>query len=121
MAVPALRAETPLERGKYLVENVSMCADCHTPMAKGVPVESKQLKGSTLNMQPVQDVPGWQKTAPDITGGSALFQRWKDAGMKKFLTTGAGPGGNPARPPMPSYRYTPADADAVIAYLKSLR
>jgi len=116
-----LFAETPLERGKYLVDKVGMCGDCHTPMVKGIPNSDKHLKGSTLNMQPIQDVPGWHKIAPDITGGSAVFQRWKDAGMKKFLTTGLGPGGNPAGPPMPSYRLSPADADAVIEYLKSLK
>jgi mono/diheme cytochrome c family protein len=121
LAILPLRAETPLERGKYLVDNVGMCGDCHTPMAKGAPVESKHLKGSMLNMQPMQEVPGWRKAAPDITGGSPLFLRWKEDGMKKFLTTGVGPGGNPAGPPMPAYHFKTADADAVIAYLKSLR
>jgi hypothetical protein len=121
LAAAPLFAETPLERGKYLADKVAMCGDCHTPMVKGIPDSDKHLKGSTLNMQPIQDVPGWHKGAPDITGGSALFQRWKDAGMKKFLTTGLGPAGNPAGPPMPAYRFSPADADAVIEYLKSLK
>jgi hypothetical protein len=28
-------AETPLDRGKYLVESFAMCGDCHTPMLNG--------------------------------------------------------------------------------------
>jgi len=69
-------AETPLERGKYLVENASMCGDCHTPMLNGKPDASKQLKGSTLGFQPIGEVPGWHKTAPDISSTSQLFGRW---------------------------------------------
>jgi cytochrome c len=119
-ALPLL-AETPLERGKYLVENVAMCADCHTPMVNGARDTAKHLKGSTLNMQPIQEVPGWHKTAPDITGTSPLFTRWKDDGLKKFLETGKNPGGKLADPPMPAYRFSAADADAVVQYLKSLK
>jgi cytochrome c2 len=117
----ALHAETPLERGKYIVENVGMCADCHTPMVNGKPDMTKHLKGTTLGMQPIGEVPGWHKTSPDITGSGPVFARWKDEGMKKFLTTGLGPRGNPADPPMPAYKLKPEDADAVIAYLKSLK
>jgi mono/diheme cytochrome c family protein len=121
LAILPLRAETSLERGKYLVDHVGMCGDCHTPMANGKPDAAKHLKGSTLNMRPIQAPPNWHPTAPDITGGSALFQHWKDADMKKFLTTGLGPDGKPSGPPMPAYRFSPADADAVIEYLKSLK
>ncbi|HTM14166.1 MAG TPA: hypothetical protein VL127_14685 [Bryobacteraceae bacterium] len=65
-----VHAETPVERGKYLVENAAMCGDCHTPMLNGKPDSAEQLKGSTLGFQPIGDVPGWHKTALDISSTS---------------------------------------------------
>jgi mono/diheme cytochrome c family protein len=114
-------AETPLERGKYLVENASMCGDCHTPMLNGKPDASKQLKGSTLGFQPIGEVPGWHKTAPDISSTSQLFGRWGDDGFKKFLETGLNPRGHAADPPMPQYRFSPEDAAAILQYLKTVK
>ena len=89
------------------------------PHAK--PDASKQLKGSTLGFQPIGEVPGWHKTAPDISSTSALFQRWGDEGFKKFLQTGLNPRGGSADPPMPQYRFSPEDADAIIQYLKTVK
>jgi mono/diheme cytochrome c family protein len=120
-AAVSLHAETPLERGKYLVENVAVCSDCHTPKVDGKPDASKQLKGSTLGVQPIGEIKGWHKTAPDISGTSPLFQRWGDDGFKKFMETGRNPRGGSADPPMPQYRFTPEDADAIVQYLKTLK
>jgi hypothetical protein len=63
-----IHAETPLERGEYLVENAAMCGDCHTPMLKGKP-------DATLGFQPIGEVPGWHKTSPDISSSSQLLGR----------------------------------------------
>ena len=41
--------------------------------------------------------------------------------MIKFLTTGLNPGGNPAGPPMPTYKMKQDDAEAIVEYLKSLK
>ena len=114
-------ASGSVERGKYLVENVAMCGDCHTPATAQGPDMSKWLKGSVLGFQPINPIPGWHKTAPDLTGTSRLFQRWGEAGMVKFLETGMGPSGHKADPPMPTYKMHAADAEAVVAYLKSLK
>ena len=116
-----LHAETPLERGKYLVENAGMCGDCHTPMLNGKPDASKQLKGSTLGFQPIGEVPGWHKTSPDISSTSPLFMRWGDDGFKKFLQTGLNPRGHAADPPMPQYRFSAEDAAAILQYLKTVK
>jgi mono/diheme cytochrome c family protein len=120
-AAVCLHAETPLERGKYLVENAAVCSDCHTPKVDGKPDASKQLKGSTLGFQPIGEIKGWHKTAPDISGTSPLFQRWGDDGFKKFMETGRNPRGGSADPPMPQYRFTPEDADAIVQYLKTVK
>jgi mono/diheme cytochrome c family protein len=34
-AATAARAETPLERGRYLVETIAGCGNCHTPRGPG--------------------------------------------------------------------------------------
>jgi mono/diheme cytochrome c family protein len=121
LSASLLLAETPVERGKYLVENVGMCADCHTPMLNGKPDTSKHLKGSTLGFQPIGELPGWHKTSPDISSTSPLFQRWGEDGLKKFLQTGMNPRGHGADPPMPQYRFSAADADAIVQYLKTVK
>jgi len=119
---PGARAESPAERGKYLVEGVAQCGDCHTPAGeKGVPDRARWLKGATLTFGPLQPVPGWRKAAPDLTPAGALWKNWGEKGLVKFLTTGLGPAGHPADPPMPAYKMKPEDAQAVVAYLKSLK
>ena len=59
--------------------------------------------------------------APDLTATSRLWQRWGDPGFVKFLTTGLAPNGRPAGPPMPAFKMTQADAEAVVEFLKSLK
>ncbi|MCC6345431.1 MAG: c-type cytochrome [Bryobacterales bacterium] len=108
--------------GKYLVEEVSKCQDCHTPrLENGQLDKDKWLKGAVLDFQPIHPVPGWHKTSPDITSSGRLFERWGAAGLKKFLTTGLNPRGHAADPPMPAYKLKPADAEAIVEYLKSLK
>jgi mono/diheme cytochrome c family protein len=116
-----LHAETPLERGKYLIENAAMCGNCHTPMLDGKPDPSRQLKGSTLGFQSIGEVPGWHKTAPYISSTSQLFGRWGDDGFRKFLETGLNPRGHAADPPMPQYRFSSEDAAAILQYLKTVK
>ena len=57
-------------RGKYLVVNVGMCSDCHTPADRtGRPIKGQFLKGAPLMFKPTVPVPGWMTTAPGIAGG----------------------------------------------------
>lgn len=108
-------------RGKYLVEEVARCQECHTPKsADGQFDKEKWMKGAVLNIQPIEPIKGWHKTSPDLTKGSRLWQRWGEQGLVTFFKTGNGPSGKPADAPMPTYKMTPEDAEAVVAYLKSL-
>lgn len=108
-------------RGKYLVEEVAKCQECHSARtAAGELDKDKWLKGATLDFAPMHEVKGWHKTAPDITGGSPLFKRWTEKGVTEFLVTAKNPRGGAADPPMPAYKMTRADAEAIVAYLKSL-
>lgn len=122
--LPALLGadDASVARGKYLVDDVARCGMCHTLAdASGQPDATKYLKGGPLSMQPLQTVERWHKTAPDITSTSRLWQRWGDAGFVKFLETAAGPTGNKADPPMPPYKLSHEDAQAIVDYLKSLK
>ena len=108
--------------GKYLVEEVGKCQECHTPRTQtGELDKSKWLKGATLDFQPEHETEAWIKLAPDLTPSSDLFARWHERGLVSFLETGVGPTGHPSRPPMPAYRLRPHDAEAIVAYLKSLK
>jgi len=121
LMAPYGRAESAEERGKYLVDEVAKCGDCHTPMVEGKPDTSKYLKGAVLGFQPIGEVKGWHKTSPDLTPGSRLWQRWGEKGLTNFLMTGKGPSGNAADPPMPAYRMKAEDAEAIVQYLRSLK
>ena len=116
-----LGQSSPAERGKYLVENVAMCGDCHTPMGPEGPDRRQWLKGGTLDFAPLHPVKDWHKTAPDLTPSGRLWQRWGEQKLQKFLETGLGPSGHRADPPMPTYKLKSEDAQAIVAYLKSLK
>jgi len=125
LTVPMLVAQTAksrtaaarVARGKYLVESVGLCGDCHTPRdGKGEPVKDEWLKGATLDFKPIAPVPVWADKAPAIAG----LPGWEDGAAIKFLMTGIGYNELPRRPPMPQYRFNVQDAQAIVAYLKSL-
>ena len=107
-----------IERGRYLVNRVGMCIDCHSPRdASGNFVESRQLTGSPLGFVPTVPMP-WSPAAPRIAGLPVGFTR---AETVHFLMTGDRPHGRPGvLPPMPPYRLDRPDAEAIAAYLESL-
>jgi len=107
-----------IDRGKYLVENVGMCVDCHTPhLPTGELDKNNWLMGTDLGFQPIHPMPMWAKRAPDIAG----LPRWSDEAAVKLMMTGLRPSGSPLRPPMPPYKMNKGDAEAVVAYLRSLK
>jgi mono/diheme cytochrome c family protein len=107
-----------IARGEYLVKNIGQCADCHTPFNdKGELVMDKWLQGTKLTFTPTVPVPNWADTSVNIAG----LPGWDEQQAVKFFMTGLAPGGAPARPPMPQYKMNKQDAEAVVAYLKSLK
>jgi len=106
-----------IARGKYLVNSVARCGECHSPHdEKGEPVPGKELKGATLTFKPIAPIPVWADKAPNIAG----LRGWEQDDAVKFFMTGLAYNDLPARPPMPSYKMNKEDAEAVVAYLKSL-
>ena len=118
---PAFGQDSKTQRGKYLVEEVARCQECHTPKTDAGDLDTaKMLKGAKLNIAPIATIAGWHAASPDLTSTSALWQRWGDDGMIKFLETAKNPRGGKAGAPMPAYTMRHEDADAIVAYLKSL-
>ena len=113
--------DAKMERGKYLVEEVGRCQECHTPkLENGEFNKSQWMKGATLNVAPSTPITGWHPKSPDITSTSTLWERWGQDGFVKFLQTAKNPRGGKAGPPMPAYMLKADDAEAIAAYLKSL-
>jgi mono/diheme cytochrome c family protein len=112
---------TAAARGRYLVR-IMDCAGCHTdggPM--GMPDPSRYLAGSEVGF----GVPGAGvvypgNLTPDAETG---LGRWSDAEIIRALRHGRGRDGRALAPvmPWPSYSaLTEADAEAIVAYLRSL-
>ena len=121
-AVCACSQEKGPEWGKYLVEEVGKCQDCHTArLPDGKLDESKWMRGTTLNIQPIEPVKKWHKDAPNITPSGKVWAQWGEEGLVKFLTEGVNPKGNPADPPMSAYKLKKEDARAMVDYLKTLK
>jgi hypothetical protein len=113
------RASSPalVARGKYLVDAIGMCSDCHTPRnEKGEHITEKYLQGMVLDFKPTGPIPVWADKSPNIAG----LPGWENPAAIKFLMTGIAYNELPARPPMPQYRFNRADAEAIVAYLRSL-
>jgi mono/diheme cytochrome c family protein len=117
LAASPASEKSKVEKGRYIVQGVAACGDCHTPTnEKGEPLLGKELKGAPLMFKPTVPVPNWADKAPNIAG----LPGWEDAAAVKFLMTGVAYNGLGPRPPMPPYRLNQEDAEAVVAYLKSL-
>jgi hypothetical protein len=116
-AAPAETPQGAVERGRYIVEDVAMCEECHTPRdANGNLDESRQLQGAQIWIQPVHAATNWANRAPALAG----FVGFTDAQGEDILERGIGPSGLPIQPPMHIYHMSQGDAEAVIAYLRSL-
>ncbi len=107
-----------LARGKYLMEGVVACGNCHVPLGdKGQPLMDKGLSGGM-----VFDDPGFKAYAANITPDPDTgIGKWTDAQLAKAIREGKRPDGSLIGPPMPIefYRHlSDADLKAIIAYLR---
>jgi mono/diheme cytochrome c family protein len=104
-------------RGQYLVDNVAMCSECHTPRdAEGNLDKRRYLQGAPIWIVPVHPMTNWAMRAPAIAG----LEGFTDVQAQTVLERGIGPNGIEIQPPMHIYHMNHADAQAIIAYLRSL-
>ena len=114
----SLNSPEQIQRGEYLVLHVAMCVQCHTPRDKQGHLEETQLlQGAPMPVESPFPSSLWAFQAPTIAG----LPGWAAEDAITFLQTGQRPDGWFPRPPMPPFRFTPEDAAAVVAYLKSLQ
>lgn len=116
-ARPPAADKGDIERGRYLVEEVAKCPECHTPRdANGELKQNAWLRGAPIWIRPVAHIPNWADRAPSLAG----FPSFTDEQGERILEQGTGPEGEPIRPPMHIYHMKHEDARAIIAYLRSL-
>lgn len=126
LVAPASAAAGDIDRGRYLVNSVMACGNCHTAKdSEARPIRSRHLAGGGV----VWDVPPFAGTAPNITPDRDTgIGRWSDEEIRRVLTQGERPAhrglaGVPLGAPMPVNLYkalTRADQDAIVAYLRSV-
>jgi len=119
-AVTPAVAQTPAERGGYLVNTLMTCNNCHTPMGPQGPDFSKALSGGLTF-----DEPPFKVTASNITPDPDTgLGKWTDAQIKTLLRKGVRPDGTKVAPIMPTGFYeilTDKDVDAIVAYLRTVK
>jgi len=109
--------ESLLARGQYLVDNVGMCSECHTSRDANNNLDnSRYLQGAPTWIMPVHNMTNWAWRAPAIAG----LEGFTDAQAETVLEKGVGPNGLAIHPPMHIYHMNHADAQAIVAYLRSL-
>jgi mono/diheme cytochrome c family protein len=113
-------AQPAVERGRYLVNTIMTCGNCHTPKGPNGDIMDKAFSGG-LEF----DEPPFKVTAANITPDRETgIGKWSDADIKTLLLTGVRPNGVPIAAVMPTGFYgilTPADLDAIVAYLRTLK
>jgi mono/diheme cytochrome c family protein len=108
-----------LERGRYLVEGIAGCGNCHTQKGPQGDLPGLALAGGT-----VFDEPPFRAVASNITPDPETgLGRWSDAEIGRAIREGLRPDGRLVGPPMPIELYrgiSDADLAAMVAYLRSV-
>jgi hypothetical protein len=104
------------EHGRYLVERVAMCNECHsTRDMSGQIIPGREYMGGNIPFSPP-----WANDWASVAPRNAGLPGYTDAAAMRLLTEGSiGRLGTRLRAPMPQFRMTPQDAADVIAYMRS--
>jgi mono/diheme cytochrome c family protein len=111
-------ADDEVARGKYIVENVAKCSECHSPRGQDDELgKGLSLSGAQLEFKPITPNDSWAESAPNIRG----IRGYNQEAAVTLFSRGIAKNYGQLAPPMPSYKMTQDDADAVYKYLKSLQ
>ena len=117
--VSSSNAETRVEHGRYLVEALAACGNCHTPRGPNGPQLDKYLAGGEhIKHQDFNAVSS--NITPDPETGVG---KWSDAELFEAIREGRRPDGGQIGPAMPSQSYRAlADDDlkAIVNYLRTV-
>ncbi|MBI3825887.1 MAG: c-type cytochrome [Candidatus Rokubacteria bacterium] len=121
LAAPAApAAEPPVERGRYLVEVLAACGNCHTPKGPAGDLPGKHLAGGGSITEEFGTAIASNIT-PDRTTG---IGGWRDAEIVRAIREGKSKSGRTLGPPMPFELYrqlSDTDVTAIVAYLRSVK
>ena len=112
-------AETPVERGEYLVRGPMGCGNCHTPQGPEGPDMAMELAGG----QVLIDDAMMQAVSPNITPAGPAGD-WTDAELARAIREGIRPDGTLIGPPMPFALYrglSDTDLAAIVAFLRTVK
>jgi len=114
-SIPA-RQETPLERGRYLVDTLGHCASCHSGLSLTGGERSPPFHGGNID--------GWD--VPALTGLTQGAAPWRHEQLVAYLRGGLAPGHGAAKGPMRPVTERLADVpredvEAIATYLLSIQ
>jgi mono/diheme cytochrome c family protein len=100
------------EMGRMVMSSPAACADCHGPDGRGSTVwmmmmgsfEAPDIRYATL-----------------VAEGHEEHPAYTDDLIKRAITEGLDPAGEPLKYPMPRWRMSERDLNDLLGYLKSLR
>lgn len=119
-AVSFAAAQTPVERGKYLVDVLAACGNCHTPKGPtGSEVPGQQFAGG-FRIQEAFGIAVASNITPDRETGIGA---WSDDEIVRAIREGKSRDGRTLGPPMPYHLYrdlSDTDVRAMVAYLRTV-
>ena len=111
-------AQTPAERGRYLVESIVACGNCHTPKNP----DGSERRDMSLAGGFIIEAPPFTAVASNITPDRETgIGQWTDQQIVRAIREGIRPDGTIIGPPMPFEFYgkiSDRDAIDIVAYLR---
>jgi mono/diheme cytochrome c family protein len=114
-----------IARGEYLVNNVSACVECHTPLNPDGTIDRGRLLGGNADfLDLVPDDPDrGLLPAPNLTPHGTGLASWSDAEIRAAFQDGHARDGRTLSPIMPYdvfHNMSDDDAQAIVAYLRTV-
>lgn len=112
-------AQATVERGRYLVEVIGACSNCHSPKGPAGELSDKHMAGG-FRIEEGFGVAITPNITPDRDTGIGA---WSDAEIVRAIREGKGRDGRTLGPPMPYGLYrglADTDVNAMVAYLRTL-
>lgn len=120
LLTPAAWGESAVERGRYLVEVLGACGNCHTPKGPAGEIPDKHLAGG-FTIEEAFGVAVTPNITPDTRTG---IGSWSDGEIVRAIREGKRRDGRTLGPPMPYFLYrkiSDTDVAAIVAYLRTVK
>ena len=120
LLVTVVQAETPLERGTYLVRGIAACGNCHTPKGPEGDMPGMELAGMIYEDSNAEVIYQFPNITPDVETGVG---GWTEEQLVAAIRQGIRPDGSVMTGIMPFELYrqlSDDDAKAIVAYIRSV-